>query len=103
MAFDQRDNLYILDASRESVLAYSSGGQSLGEIGKTKEGSLLSKPVSLIAANDEVMVLDANQVKVFSPKGQLVRSFGAKGSGVGAFDEPVAIAYAGGFQFHDLG
>ena len=96
MAFDQQDNLYILDASRESVLAYSSNGKSLGEIGKTKDGSLLSRPVSLAAANDEVMVLDANQVKVFSPKGQLLRTFGAKGNGVGAFDDPVAIAYGGG-------
>ena len=99
MAFDQHENLYILDASRESVLGYSAAGQSLGEIGRTKEGSLLTKPVSLIAANDEVMVLDANQLKVFSPKGQQVRSFGATGSGVGAFDDPVAIASAGGTNF----
>lgn len=96
MVFDQRDNLYILDASRNSVLAYSSGGQSLAELGKTKESSLLSEPVSLMAANDEVLVLDVNQVKVFSPKGQLVRTFGAKGSGVGAFSDPTSIAYAGG-------
>lgn len=96
MAFDQSDNLYILDSSRKSVLAYSSGGKSLGEFGKTKDGSLLSSPVSLIAANDEVLVLDGNQVKVFSPKGQLVRTFGAKGNGAGAFDDPVAIAYGGG-------
>lgn len=100
MAFDQHDNLYILDESRGSVLAYSSGGQSQGEFGKTKEGaSLLSSPVALIAANDEVLVLDANQVKVFSPKGQLLRSFGAKGSGAGSFNDPVAIAYGGGANF----
>lgn len=99
MSFDSHDNLYILDASRESVLGYSAGGQSLGEIGRAKEGSLLAKPVSLIAANDEIMVLDTNQIKVLSPKGQLVRSFGATGSGVGAFDDPVAIAYAGGANF----
>ena len=99
MAFDQNDDLYILDSSRKSVLAYSSSGKSLGEFGKTKDGSLLSSPVSLIAANDEVLVLDGNQVKVFSPKGQLVRSFGAKGNGVGAFDDPVAIAYGGGTNF----
>ncbi len=99
MAFDQNDNLYILDSSRKSVLAYASSGKSLGEFGKTKDGSLLSSPVSLIAANDEVLVLDGNQVKVFSPKGQLVRSFGAKGNGVGAFDDPVAIAYGGGTNF----
>ena len=99
MAFDQRDNLYILDSSRQSVLAYSSAGKSMGEFGKTKDGSLLSSPVSLMAANDEVLVLDGSQVKVFSPKGQLVRMFGAKGNGVGAFDDPVAIAYGGGSNF----
>lgn len=99
MSFDQRDNLYILDASRESVLAYSSTGKFLGEFGKTKEGGLLSSPISLIAANDEVMVLEANQVKVFSPKGQLVRTFGAEGLGAGGFKEPVAIAYGGGSSF----
>ncbi|HLY96160.1 MAG TPA: hypothetical protein VKO66_03025, partial [Sideroxyarcus sp.] len=96
MAFDQRDNLYILDSSRKSVIAYSSGGKSLGEFGRTKDGSVLSEPVSLVAANDEVMVLDENRIKVFSPKGQLLRLFGTKGNGAGAFDEPVAIAYGGG-------
>lgn len=99
IAFDQSDNLYILDSSRKSVFAYSSDGKSLGEFGRIKDESLLSSPVSLIAANDEVLVLDGNQVKVFSPKGQLVRKFGAKGNGVGAFDDPVAIAYGGGSNF----
>jgi sugar lactone lactonase YvrE len=97
MAFDQRDYLYILDAARDSVFTYSSGGQSMGEFGKTKEGaSLLNEPLSLVAMNDEIMVLDGSQVKVFTPKGQLLRTFGAKGSGVGGFNEPVAIAYGGG-------
>lgn len=99
MAFDENDDLYILDSSRKSVLAYSSAGKSLGEFDRTKDGSLLSSPVSLIAANDEVLVLDGNQVKVFTPKGQLLRRFGAKGNGVGAFDDPVAIAYGGGTNF----
>ncbi|MBU1424482.1 MAG: tetratricopeptide repeat protein [Gammaproteobacteria bacterium] len=99
MVLDQQDNLYILDGSRNSVFEYSANGQYVDEIGKTRDGSLLSKPVSLIAANDEVMVLDGNHVKVLSPKGKLKRSFGAEGSGVGAFDEPVAIAYAGGANF----
>jgi tetratricopeptide (TPR) repeat protein/sugar lactone lactonase YvrE/fibronectin type 3 domain-containing protein len=96
MVFDRNDNLYILDASRNSVLSYSSAGKSLGEFGKTKDGNLLSEPLSLMAANDEVLVLDSNQVKVFSPKGQLLRTFGAKGAGVGAFNDAVAIAYTGG-------
>jgi tetratricopeptide (TPR) repeat protein/sugar lactone lactonase YvrE len=100
MAFDQHDNLYILDSSRESVLAYSSNGQSQGEFAKNKDGSsLLSKPVSLIAVNDEVQVLEANRVKVFSPAGQLVRTFGASGTGAGSFDDPVAITYGGGSNF----
>ena len=99
IAFDQSGNLYILDSSRRSVFAYSSEGKSQGEFGRVKDESLLSSPVSLVAANDEVMVLDGNQVKVFSPKGQLVRKFGAKGNGVGAFDDPVAIAQGGGTNF----
>jgi sugar lactone lactonase YvrE len=97
MAFDQRDNLYILEGSRDSVLAYSSAGQSLGEFGKTREGGrLLTDPVALIADNDEVLVLDASQVRVFSSKGHLLRSFGARGSGAGGFNDPVAIAFGGG-------
>jgi sugar lactone lactonase YvrE/fibronectin type 3 domain-containing protein len=100
IAFDQHDNLYILDESRGSVLAYSSAGKSLDEFGRTKEGaSLLSDPVALIAVNGEVMVLDGDQVKVFSPQGQLLRSLGAKGAGAGGFNAPLAIAYAGGSSF----
>lgn len=97
LAFDERDNLFILDGSRDTVYAYSSAGKSLGEFGRSKEsGSLFTRPVALVAANDEVLVLDGNHVKVFSPKGQLLRSFGARGTGVGAFDDPVSIAYGGG-------
>jgi sugar lactone lactonase YvrE len=97
MVFDQRDYLYILDAGRKSVFTYSSGGQSMGEFGKTREGaSLLTEPVALAFANDEVLVLDAGQVKAFTAKGQLLRSFGAKGSGIGGFNEPSGIAYGGG-------
>lgn len=96
LAFDQRDNLFILDGSRDTVFSYSSSGKSQGEFGRSKEGSLFTRPVALVAANDEVLVLDGNHVKVFSPKGQLLRSFGAKGTGLGAFDEPVSIAFGGG-------
>lgn len=99
LAFDQSDNLYILDSSRRSVFAYSSDGKLLGEFGRIKDESLLSSPTSLIAANDEVLALDGNQVKVFSPQGQLLRKFGARGNGVGAFDDPVAISYGGGTNF----
>lgn len=100
MAFDQRDNLYILDASRESVLAYSSAGQSLAEFGKNKEGgSQLPDPIALATVNDEVLVLLPNQVKVYSAAGEFVRSLGAEGSGFGALSEPVSIAYSGGTSF----
>lgn len=100
LAFDQHDNLYILDASRTSVSAYAANGQVLGEFGKTKEGnSLLSRPIALIAANDEILVLEATQVKVFSPKGLLLRTFGAKGAGPGGFSDPADIAFGGGSTF----
>ncbi len=94
IAVDPRDNLYVLDKGRSVVSAYTPTGQALVEFGKTsnkEEPSNLVKPVSLMATHDEVFVVDANQVKVFSHKGQYIRSFGAEGAESGEFDEPLAI------------
>ena len=94
IALDPRDNLYVLDESRSVVSAYTPTGQALVEFGKTgneEDPGNLVKPVSLMATHDEVFVVDANQVKVFSHKGQYIRSFGAEGAESGEFDEPLAI------------
>ncbi len=100
MAFDPRDNLYVLDGSRGSVLAFSSSGQELAELGKTKEGaSTFIKPVGLAATSGELLVLDGNQVKVLTQKGELIRVFCDKGAAAGSLNDPVSIVTGEGASF----
>jgi len=96
LAFDPQDNLYILDGSRGSVIVYSATGEFLQEFGRLKEGSIFTKPVDMAVTADEVLLLDGNQVKSFTHKGQLLRIFGAKEIGAGNLSDPVALASAGG-------
>ncbi len=97
MAFDTRDNLYVLDSGRGSVSVYSAAnGNFIQEFGKLKEGSIFSKPLDLAVSADEVVVLDGNQVKTLTQKGELLPLFGAKETGVGTLHDPVALATSGG-------
>ncbi|MDH2915339.1 MAG: hypothetical protein PXX77_00535 [Gallionella sp.] len=100
MSFDTLDNLYVLDGARGSVLVFSSSGQEIAEFGKTKEGgSSFTKPVALMATSAELLVLDGNQIKVFSQKGQLLRLFGDKGGAPGGLNDPVSITGGEGVTF----
>jgi fibronectin type 3 domain-containing protein len=93
IALDPQDNLYVLDKGRSVVSVFSAKGEPLLEFGKAQAGIVsLSKPVALMASHDEILVLDSNQVRVFSHQGQYQRSFSAKGSALGELDEPLAIA-----------
>ncbi|KAF0204284.1 MAG: Fibronectin type III domain [Gallionellaceae bacterium] len=94
LAVDAQDNLYVLEKTRNLISIYSAQGTPVGSLGKEKEGhpGNLQKPVALMATLDGVSVLDGSQVKVYSRKGEYLRSFGAKGKGRGELDEPVAIA-----------
>ncbi|MCY4572751.1 MAG: hypothetical protein OXF01_08095 [Gemmatimonadetes bacterium] len=47
-----------------------------------------------IGPADEIYVLDANQVKVFSPAGEFLRSWGGTGEGPGDFDGTLGLALA---------
>jgi sugar lactone lactonase YvrE len=96
LGLDPQDNLYILDGGRNSVLVFSATGDFVQEFGKLKEGSLFSKPIDMEVTADEVLVLDGNQVKAFTRKGELLRVFGSKVSGAGSLPEPIALASAGG-------
>ena len=93
ISLDPQDQLYVLDKGRSVVSVFSARGEPLLEFGKG-QGDLadLSKPVALLATHDEVLVLDSNQVRVYSHKGLYQRSFAAKGSAAGELDEPLAIA-----------
>ncbi|MDO8413779.1 MAG: 6-bladed beta-propeller [Gallionellaceae bacterium] len=94
IALDPHDNLYVLDKNRSMVSSYSATGLAINEFGKIPNSETpdnLVKPTALMATHDEVLVLDANQVKVYSSLGKYLRSFGAEGEGVGEFDEPEDI------------
>lgn len=99
IALDPMDGIYVLDKNRAIVSVYSSKGEPLEVIGKQNGRALLEKPVALMVTQDEVFVVDSNQVKVFSHKGQFTRSFGSHGSGLGEFNEPLAIASTGEATF----
>ncbi len=99
IALDPQDRLYVLDKGRSVVAIYSAKGEPLGVFGQKEGGATLAKPVSLMATQDEVFVLDSNQVKVFSQKGDYIRSFAAKGSGLGELEEPLAITATGDMTF----
>jgi tetratricopeptide (TPR) repeat protein len=101
ITLDDKDNLYVLDKARSVVVAVTPKGEVLHEFGKIQGGAgELVNPVALMAANDEIFVLDTNQVKVFNQAGQYQRMFAAKGSALGELDEPLAIAVKDGTEFY---
>ncbi len=99
IALDARDAIYVLDKGRSVVSLYSAKGEPLGAFGNQEGSVRLSKPAALMVTEDEVFVVDSDQVKVYSHRGQYMRSFGTHGSGVGELDEPVAITATGGSTF----
>ncbi len=102
IALDSQGAIYVLDKGRAVVSTYTSKGVPLGVFGNQaiQDGkSILEKPVGLMVTQDEVFVLDSDQVKVFSHKGQYIRSFGTHGSGPGGLDEPMAITATGNSTF----
>ena len=93
IALDAKENLYVLESSSNTVSIYSVQGALIGNLGNGKDsapGKLL-KPVALMATLEELSVLDGNRVKVYSLKGEYLRSFGSKGGRAGELDDPVAI------------
>jgi len=91
---DSKENLYVIDKKHAYVSIYSAQGELEGKLGDMKEGvtGRLSKPQAVLAMLGEVMVLDDDSVKVYSPKGEFLRSMGGNGKGAGELDEPVAMA-----------
>lgn len=91
---DAQETLYVLENANKVISIYSAQGALIGNVGKSKEGTpgFLSKPIAMMSTLEEIYVLDGNRVKVYSHKGDYVRSFGAKGGHPGELSEPVAIA-----------
>ncbi len=102
IAVDAKEDLYVLENSTNTVSIYSAQGALIGNAGKGKDGApgTLLKPVALMVTLDEISVLDRNRVKVYSLKGEYLRSFGAKGGRPGELDEPVAIVQKDDMSFY---
>ncbi|MBI5430456.1 MAG: hypothetical protein HY938_08370 [Nitrosomonadales bacterium] len=99
IALNAQDTIYVLDKGRAIVAIYSAKGEPMGVLGKQAGEGALKKPVSLMVTRDEVFVLDSNQVKVYTHKGQYVRSFAANGNGAGELGEPQSITATGDETF----
>ncbi len=100
IVIDAQDMIYVLDKGRSVVSTYSAKVEPLAVFGKTADGTaLFNKPVALMATLNELFVLDANQVKVFTHKGQYIRSFATNGNGIGELDEPSSITATGDTTF----
>lgn len=94
LAVDERDTFFVLGKGNDFIGMYSAQGALIGSFGKAKDGveGGLREPRAMAAAFGEVMVLDGNQVKVYSDKGDYLRSFGAAGKQKGEVDGMTAIA-----------
>ena len=94
LALDARDQLYVLDAGRNTVTVYSPAGEPLREFGNdaAREHEKLRDPVALMATQEELFVLERARVRVYSPEGRLLRSFGAPGKERGELAEAQSIA-----------
>lgn len=96
---DEKGNLYIISSSASYILRVSPDGKVLGHIGELNEsrGKLL-EPVDLSMMGNELLVLDAGtgSIKVYTPEGEFLRAFGAKGDGPGGFRKPSSLSVISG-------
>ena len=100
IVLDPQDIIYVLDKGRSVISTYSPQLESLGIIGKSAgKAAIFNKPAALMTTQDELFVLDSSEVKVFSSKGQYVRSFATNGKNPGELDDPIAIVATGNTTF----
>lgn len=87
-----QETVFVLE--KKKVLIYTPQLELLAMIDRNQNDPLaqLDDPKDILATNDELMVLDGNQVKVYSHAGKYLRSFATKGKNRGELNEPIAIA-----------
>lgn len=102
LAIDAQDQLYVLDTSRNAITVYSAAGEPLREFGNdpAREAEKLSRPVALLATQEELFVLDSDRVRVYSFEGRLLRSFAAPGKENGELSEADAMALRDASSFY---
>ncbi|MBI2744635.1 MAG: tetratricopeptide repeat protein [Burkholderiales bacterium] len=102
LALDAQDQLYVLDTSRNAITVYSAAGEPLREFGNdpAREAEKLSRPVALLATQEELFVLDSDRVRVYSFEGRQLRSFAAPGKENGELSEADAFALRDASSFY---
>lgn len=94
LALDAQGRLYVLDSGRSRVAVFSAEGDALWEFGQGGDNAAvrLNRPLSLMVNHDEVFVLDADRIQVYTLHGEVLRSFGAPGSAAGALMQAEHLA-----------
>jgi len=86
----ERKRVYVVDTVKSRVFVLDFKGRKIGEFGKE-----LSRP-TYIALDKEgnVYISDSlnAKVRIYSPEGKLIRSFGERGNTIGTFANPRGIA-----------
>lgn len=102
LAIDAQDQLYVLDSSRNAITVYSAAGEALREFGNDPERAAekLSRPVALLAMQEELFVLDSDRVRVYSFDGRLLRSFASSGKENGELGDADALAQRDASSFY---
>ena len=94
LAFDEHDDLYVVDSLSDRVQKFTKGGDFIMAWGGTGAGEgEFSRPWGItIDGEGYVYVVDwgNHRVQKFSPDGQYVMSFG--GDGAGSLNHPVGVA-----------
>ncbi|MBU0728895.1 MAG: 6-bladed beta-propeller [Proteobacteria bacterium] len=102
ISLDDKDNLYVLDADRMMVAAYSPEGKPMYVFGRKGDSpGDFDDPVDIYATTQEVFVLDndTENIKVFSNEGRFLRAIGIPGDSKGEFNSPTAITPMGKTAF----
>ena len=97
MAFDSRDNLYIVDTENNRVQKFTSDGKFLGKFGSLGSGpGDLNRPWGITAdLDDNVYVADwkNHRAQKLTPNGAHLATFGyGHGDGAGELNHPTDVA-----------
>ncbi len=96
LAFDQEDNLYVVDSQNHRVQKFGKDGTCLATWGTpgSAEGEFNMPWGIAIDTAGDVYVTDwrNDRVQKFTDDGQFLMTFGTSGSGEGQFDRPTGIA-----------
>lgn len=89
VAVDSGGKVYVADIGLGSVYAYSADGSSLGRV----DNLTINQSAALaVDAHDNLYAVTGNSIAVYSSNGELLRTIGSGGKGIGQFTSARALA-----------